>query len=405
VASPSGNVDAIGATAVRVARGLHRRLPPRAQDLSARLWHAVHPPDPAAANDAFLHLVYQRLLGRDIDESGLRTFRWRMAQGFTPAEVAMELAESAEFATRLQHRVISVAGHVGISDLTQVRPDSYELSADSAQRRLLTYEVRSDDDFDWLERQIIDHDYYERPGVWILDIDLDKRVMAEVMALFQPSLALEVGCSSGAVMTCLDDLGIVADGIDISESSRALASPRIRQRIVVGDILELGSSRRYDLVYGLDIFEHLNPNKLDDYLSALVANLSDGGFMFANIPAYGDDSVFGVVNVIALPDWEDPGGDGLFRRLPVDDAGYPLHGHLIWATTEWWTARFESFGVRREPDVEQAIHRRYDAYLRAASPARVSFYVFGKSVDPAVVADLVARIDAGVSTVLEVVKA
>jgi SAM-dependent methyltransferase len=264
---------------------------------------------------------------------------------------------------------------------------------------MLTYVAKSSEDYDWLERQIIAHDYYERPGVWILEIDLDKQVMAELISRLEPATVLELGCSSGAVITGLVGYGIDAEGVDISESSKARAAPEIQPRIHVGDLLEMTLDRQYDVVMGLDVFEHLNPNKLDASLAALVERLKDGGLLFANIPAYGDDEVFGVVNPIVLAEWEDAPG-GLFPLLPVDDAGYPLHGHLIWATTGWWCQRLEAAGLRRERELERALHAIYDTYFRTTSRARESFYVFSKQGDPVLLDALAQRAGRRPSTVL-----
>lgn len=354
----------------------------------------------ATEHERFLKTAYRRLLQREIDEVGLRSNLWRLANGTPEAEIVMEIAESPEYAgIVLAGRELRVPAHEGIEDLTELRPEAYQLSVDVARRRMLTYVAKSAEDYDWLENQIIAHDYYERPGVWILEIDLDKQVMAELISRLEPSSVLELGCSSGAVITGLVDVGIDAEGIDISESSKALAAPDIQPRIHVGDLLAMDLDRRYDVVMGLDVFEHLNPNKLDAYLSALADRLADGGLLFANIPAYGDDDVFGTVNPIVLAEWQDAPG-GLFALLPVDDAGYPLHGHLIWATTQWWCKRFETAGLRREPELERALHTVYDPYFRTTSRARESFYVFSKRGDAASLHALAQRARSQPSPVL-----
>lgn len=353
-----------------------------------------------ADHEAFLKAAYRRLLDREIDEVGLRSNLWRLANGTPESEIVMEIAESPEYAgIVMAGRELRVRGHDGIEDLTELRPEAYQLSVDVARRRMLTYIAKSPEDYDWLESQIIAHDYYERPGVWILEIDLDKQVMAELISRLEPSSVLELGCSSGAVISGLVGYGIDAEGVDISASSKALAAPEIQPRIHVGDLLEMDLERRYDLVMGLDVFEHLNPNKLQAYLAALVDRLAEGGLLFANIPAYGDDEVFGTVNPIVLAEWEDAPG-GLFPLLPVDEAGYPLHGHLIWATTRWWCSRFEEVGLRREAELERALHATYDAYFRTTSRARESFYVFSKQADGAAVGGLAARAGRRPSTVL-----
>ena len=391
---------------LRAGRAVHRRFPPGAQGATSRLWRALRgvdeapPGSQAAQHEQFLRAIYRRLLDRDIDEVGLRSNLWRLANGTPEAEIVTEIAESPEYAGMvLAGRELRVPGHEGIEDLTELRPEAYQLSVDEARRRMLTYVVKSREDYDWLEDQIIAHDYYERPGVWILEIDLDKQVMAELIGRLEPTTVLELGCSSGAVITGLVGSGIDAEGVDISASSRAHAATEIQPRIHVGDLLDLALDRRYDVVMGLDVFEHLNPNKLDAYLAALVDRLADGGLLFANIPAYGDDEVFGTVNPIVLAEWQDAPG-GLFGLLPVDDAGYPLHGHLIWATTRWWCERLEGAGLRRETALERALHAIYDPYFRTTSRARESFYVFSKSGDAGALAALAERIGTRPSIVL-----
>jgi hypothetical protein len=88
-----------------------------------------------------------------------------------------------------------------------------------------------------------------------------------------------------------------------------------------------------------------------------------------------------------------------FSTLQVDDLGYPIYGHLMWAGARWWTKRFEAAGFRRELDIEHALHRKYDEYMRKRSPARRAFFVFGKRAAEDSRAAIVRRITAGRSTI------
>jgi hypothetical protein len=74
--------------------------------------------------------------------------------------------------------------------------------------------------------------------------------------------------------------------------------------------------------------------------------------------------------------WQDPEAPQPFRWLHVDDRGWPLHGHLIWATASWWVAQFEGAGLQRERDVERPLHARFDPSFDATGPARKQFFVF-----------------------------
>jgi hypothetical protein len=62
--------------------------------------------------------------------------------------------------------------------------------------------------------------------------------------------------------------------------------------------------------------------------------------------------------------------------------------------------RWERVGLRRERELEAALHKRYDEYLAEAAPARRSFYVFSRDGDAARVAALAQEIATTPSAVL-----
>jgi hypothetical protein len=110
--------------------------------------------------------------------------------------------------------------------------------------------------------------------------------------------------------------------------------------------------------------------------------LTSGGYLFCNIPAFGPDPVFGNLFPLYLEAWgEKATGSRPFQTLHVDEWGYPLNGHLIWADTFWWVRKMEWPGFIREVEIEQALHQKYDAYLESRTPARKAFYVFSKRAD------------------------
>jgi hypothetical protein len=260
------------------------------------------------------------------------------------------------------------------------RPEKYRLAADVAGlHQHWAFEVTEPADYDWLESAILEDGYYEHGGVWTLEPDLDKQIMGELLASVAPapSRALELGCSSGTVLRVLRGFGVDAEGIDISRFAYERAHPDIRDHIHLGDLLEVALPSDYDLVYGLDIFEHLNPNRLDRYLAAARARIGPGGgWLVANIPAYGADEVFGQAFQMYLPEWfEDMDAERPFRLLHCDEAGYPMHGHLTWAHTTWWVTRFTEAGFARRPDAERPLQEKFAEHL-AAEPARRSIYLF-----------------------------
>lgn len=269
------------------------------------------------------------------------------------------------------------------SDLPNLRPLSPECYVKReilwSGEPFLGFAARGPEDFDWLERMIIETGYYEHEGVWTQDRSIDKRAMAEIMAAFDPGAGLELGCASGPVLQCLKDLGIYCEGVEISRMAIDRAYREIRDRIHHGDLLDLRLSKPYDLVFGLDVFEHLNPNRLDAYLDRIAGLLTDGGYLFANIPAYGDDPVFGLVFPIFARDWyRDLFLGRHFHLLQADHKGYPCNGHLIWADSLCWVRQFEKHGFQREEAIERAIHDKYDYFFDCYSRARKAFYVFSK---------------------------
>jgi myo-inositol 2-dehydrogenase/D-chiro-inositol 1-dehydrogenase len=224
------------------------------------------------------------------------------------------------------------------------------------------------------------HGYYEHEGVWSLELGSDKLAMAEIMAAFRPRRALELGCATGPVLHYPRALGVDAEGVEVSRMAVERAFPDVRDRIHHGDLLALGLDGEFDLVFGLDVFEHLNPNRLPDYLARLAGLLRSGGYLYAALPAFGDDPVFGLAFPLYLREWyQDVFLGQNFRLLHADGRGYPLNGHLVWADSRWWVRQFERAGFVRAEAIERAVHERYDRFFDGYAPARKAFYVFARA--------------------------
>ena len=272
-----------------------------------------------------------------------------------------------------------------LPDIRPLRPESFVVRSPMwGGPDLLAFEARQPRDFDWMERMLLTHGYYEHEGIWDLELGFDKQAMAEIMAAFRPARSLEIGCASGTVLHYLAGLGVSCEGVEISRMAVERAIPDVRDLIHRGDLLTLPLTGPFDLVYGLDVFEHLNPNRLDDYLAGIAALLDDGGYLYAALPAFGEDPVFGPIFPMYLREWHaDVALDRSFRLLHADGKGYPLNGHLIWADSRWWVTQFERHGLRREEAIERAVHERYDHFFNGYATARKAFYVFSKNGQPA----------------------
>ena len=79
-----------------------------------------------------------------------------------------------------------------------------------------------------------------------------------IKEVFQPERVLDLGCGPGALMHLLWELGVIADGIDFAESSKRLATPDVRDRIVTGNTYDpIKPDNAYDLVICREVLEHL----------------------------------------------------------------------------------------------------------------------------------------------------
>jgi SAM-dependent methyltransferase len=331
----------------------------------------IHALLPALSDTEFLHHAYWTVLNREADADGFEHFRGLLADGMPRETVVRLLVESDEHV----HRAAAAA--YPMPDLIAAQPDRYQYVRAMDGTLIPCLVATSSGDFDWIADRIADADYYDRPGIWGADVTEDKRIMAAVLAGLADDAILDLGCANGTVLACLADLGIRAEGVEISASAAAHADPRIRARIHIGSIEDLPSERRYRLVSGLDIFEHVTPLALGSTIDSIRGVLEPAGLVFANIPAFGTDPVFGTVFEPYLDPWVASAARGdHFELLHVDDTGFPLHGHLIWADWRWWESAFTARGFARRPDLEAPIHASHDEFWSHAAPARRSFFVF-----------------------------
>ena len=324
-------------------------------------------------DEQFVASSYSYFLERPADQGGKEHYLALLRDGMPRAQLIKELMSSDEF-----RGVLSKYNPLQVPILRKMRPDKFvhEKKADG-RGEALAFKASDNGDFDWLEEMILKHGYYDKLGAWEVEEDDDKRVIAEMAGLLGPSHSLEIGCFTGAVVHLLNQAGIKAEGVDLSHLALALCDRAVRPFIHFGDILELDLEPKYDLILAMDVFEHLNPNRLEAYLARLVRLMGQGGYVLTNIPAYGTDPVFGLVHDDVFQKWcEKADPEARYDLLHVDQDGWPISGHLIWATSLWWENRFKQAGFSREMEIEKALHRRFDSFLSSGPKARLSFYVF-----------------------------
>ena len=88
---------------------------------------------------------------------------------------------------------------------------------------------------------------------------IEGRQPALIKEVFNPVRVLDVGCGPGILMTFLDEVGVVADGVDPAPGMREKAErPHVGARIMLGgaDTTDIPSNA-YDLVICREVFEHL----------------------------------------------------------------------------------------------------------------------------------------------------
>ncbi len=226
-------------------------------------------------------------------------------------------------------------------------------------------------------------DYYKPPAsdiesAIIYDDNEDKRVTAAMLAAaFGPKRALEAGCATGLLVKALRGMGVDAWGFDFSKWCVENAHPAVKDRVVWGDILDLGtfaSAPLHDLILTFDILEHLPPDKVPSALANLTALMAPGAILFAVIPAYGPNEFGPELYPLKFEGWKRDAAAGVpFRNIPLDDRGRPHLGHLTHATIGWWEKTMAEAGLERLGEVERSLHQRFDGRLEFA---RRSFFVF-----------------------------
>jgi DNA-binding HxlR family transcriptional regulator/SAM-dependent methyltransferase len=103
---------------------------------------------------------------------------------------------------------------------------------------------------------------------------------------------LYVGCGSGRNLLPLLDAGLDLTGLDLSR--RAIAELRARRpdragRLITGDLGALPPAARYDLVIGIQVFQHGTRTQAHRHLAAAAARVRPGGLLCVRVNAAGTD--------------------------------------------------------------------------------------------------------------------
>lgn len=338
-----------------------------------------------------VNALYQGVLGRPADEVGFKDHVDALRRGVPLLDLIRGMMNSEEFGSRRP----TTSGRAFLPDLTKLYPDKYARSGDDFS----IFEVSSDDDFNFLESLIVKHRFYDNNDVYSPRIDLDKRVTAAIVKGLGARSCIELGCFTGPVLSLLAEQGIDVCGVDVSHLAFVLAYENVREKLRFGDLLELNFDRTFDVFCGMDVLEHLNPLKLDSYISRISDLVAKDGFIYLNSPMFGTDDVFGTVFDAYLPEWQQAGEDAFWRSIHCDKKGWPVHGHLIFASPKWWEMTFLKHGFVRDRSVERSIHRNLKSFFETG-PARRSLFVLRRSDYSPDVESIGRSLDAAISPVV-----
>jgi SAM-dependent methyltransferase len=100
------------------------------------------------------------------------------------------------------------------------------------------------------------------------------RSLLPLVRKIQPTTILEVGCTSGNLLTQFADENPKTEisGIEIFEFLRDAAPANIRDQIHIMDLrFPLGTKLQSELVICLEVAEHIDPGRLDVFLDSLYA--------------------------------------------------------------------------------------------------------------------------------------
>jgi SAM-dependent methyltransferase len=141
----------------------------------------------------------------------------------------------------------------------------------------------------------------------------------------------EIGFGSGLLLQRIHERGYAVAGIEVSQAMHELASQRLggEARLYLGDLRSLGEGTRgkFHVAFWNDVFEHIAPDEIRDYLRIIYELLAPGGVL-----------------VTVTPNWHTRPSDitSLFRGPRSEAAGFHLKEYTLGEVTGLlWQAGFD----------------------------------------------------------------
>lgn len=315
--------------------------------------------------------MFQGILGREIGEDDRNHYIRHLNTPEDLSTMLSDLVASHEFKSRCNDLAVS------LPDLTQLYPERYERNPDGN----LIFHAKDDSGIQLMDNLIHQHRYYDSFPIWRPEIDTDKRVTAAIVESLGVGSCIELGCFSGSVLSIIKKRGLGVKGVEVSHRAFLLAHPDIYNDIIYGSFPDVPIQGLFGCFLAMDVLEHISPLLIDKYVSRISSLLEPGGFAFINSPMFGKDDVFGSRFLPYVDEWIVAGDSRYWFDMHCDTLGWPMHGHLIWASPVWWERLFAKHGFARNRSVERSLHRLIDTYYDTASPARSSFFVLQRTGD------------------------
>jgi len=130
-----------------------------------------------------------------------------------------------------------------------------------------------------------------------LVLGLDRRYVGLVLSLLRRQRRrgsgvsfFEVGFGSGVMLKAVADQGYEVAGVEVSAALHReacdLLGPGYREWLLVGDVrtVAAGQQGRHWLVFWNDVFEHIPPDEILEYLQAIRSMLMPGGLLVTITP-------------------------------------------------------------------------------------------------------------------------
>lgn len=159
---------------------------------------------------------------------------------------------------------------------------------------------------------------------------------------------LYIGCGNGRNLLPMLAAGLDLTGLDVSAgaiSQLRRRRPDLAGRLVTGDLGALPPDQRYDLVIGIQVFQHGTRAAAHRQLAAAAARVAPGGLLCVRVNAAGTD-----VEHRHERTEESPDGSFTVRYLSGPKAGLDIH---FFAAAELAALTADGFTVVLPPRLDR----------------------------------------------------